>query len=134
MNGNTTVTVVDQGTTQYPYLPPYPTYQIQLNIPTATPVLFNISMQNNSGVPSNAVALVQAAVISSFNGQDGGPKARIGSWLFASRYMANIQALGTWAQIYEIQLGISSANLFSLLMQINQIPTLSATNISVTFS
>jgi hypothetical protein len=134
MNGNTTVTIVDQGTTANPYLPPYPTYQMQFNIPTATPVLFSISMQNNAGVPSNAVTLVQNAVIASFNGQDGGPKARIGSWLFASRYMANIQALGSWAAIYEIQLGISSANLFSLLMQINQVPTLSASNISVTFS
>jgi hypothetical protein len=134
MNGNTTVTVVDPGTTANPYLPPYPTYQMQFNIPTATPVLFSIAMQNNAGVPSNAVTLVQNAVIASFNGQDGGPKARIGSWLFASRYMANIQALGSWAAIYEIQLGISSANLFSLLMQINQVPTLSASNISVTFS
>jgi hypothetical protein len=134
MNGNTTVTLVDQGTTAQPYLPPYPTYQMTFNVPTATPVLFNIQMQNNAGVPSNAVTLVQNAVIASFNGQDGGPRARIGSWLFASRYMANIQALGAWAQVYEIQLGISSANLFSLLMTIGQVPTLTASNISVTFS
>jgi hypothetical protein len=134
MNGNTTVTIVDQGTTANPYLPPYPTYQMQFNIPTATPVLFSISMQNNAGVPSNAVTLVQNAVIASFNGQDGGPKARIGSWLFATRYVANIEALGAWAQIYGIQLGIGSANLNSLLMQINQIPTITAANISVTFS
>lgn len=134
MNGNTTVTVVDQGTTANPYLPPYPTYQMQFNIPTATPVLFSISMQNNASVPSNAVTLVQNAVIASFNGQDGGPKARIGSWLFATRYVANIEALGAWAQIYGIQLGISSANLNSLLMTIAQIPTISASNIAVTFS
>jgi hypothetical protein len=134
MNGNTTVTVIDQGTTAQPYQLPYPTYQMVFNIPTATPILFSISMQNNANVPSNAVALVQAAVIASFNGQDGGPRARIGAWIFALRYAANIEALGGWAQIYSIQLGISSANLSALLMQIGQVPTLIASNISVAFS
>lgn len=134
MNGNTTVTIQDTGTAAYPYSEPYPTYQITYNIPTATPVLFSISMQNNSSVPANAVTLVQNAVIASFNGEDGGTRARIGSWLFASRYVANIQALGSWAQIYSIQIGISAATLTSILMRIDQVPTLSTSNISVTFT
>lgn len=134
MAGNTTVTITDIGTTAQPYNPPYPTYQITYQIPTATPILFSIAMQNNASVPANAVALVQNAVIASFNGQDGGTRARIGSWLFATRFVANIEALGAWAAVYAVQLGISAANLNSVLIAINQVPTLSASNISVTFS
>lgn len=130
-NGNTTVTVLD---TSNNYVPPYPSYQITFNVPTAVPILFAISMQNNANVPANAVALVQGAVIASFTGADGGARARIGSALFASRFYGNIAALGSWAQIFSIQLGITAANLNSLLIQINQVPTLSATNIAVTFS
>jgi hypothetical protein len=73
-------------------------------------------------------------VLASFNGTDGGPRARIGSWLFASRYYANIAALGSWALIYSIQVGVGVANQNSVLIQINQVPTLSASNISVVFS
>jgi hypothetical protein len=129
-NGNTTVTVLDSDG----YSQPYPTYPVTFETPIPTAVQFAISMQNNSGVPANAVALVQAAVLASFNGTDGGPRARIGSWLFASRYYANIAALGSWALIYSIQVGVGVANQNSVLIQINQVPTLSASNISVVFS
>jgi hypothetical protein len=131
-NGNTTETVVDPGTTAQPYNQPYPSYQVTFQIPTPTPVLFAISMKNNSGVPSNAIALVQAAVAQSFVGADGGTRARIGSYIFASRFYANITALGAWAEIFSILLGVGTANQNSVLMQIDQEPTLGA--ISVAFS
>jgi hypothetical protein len=130
-NGNTTVTVYD---TASGYNPPYPSYQIAFETPAATPILFSISMQLNSNTPSNAIALVQAAVIQSFAGQDGGTKARIGSSLYSSRYYANIAALGSWAVIYSIELGVTAPTLSSVLMAANQVPTLSATNIAVVFS
>ena len=130
-NGNTTVTVTDAASG---YNPPYPSYSVTFEIPTPTPVLFAVSLQNNSSVPSNAVALVQAAIIQSFTGGDNGPRARIGSWIFASRFYANIAALGSWASIYSVLLGVGAANQTSVLMQINQVPTISASNISVVFS
>jgi hypothetical protein len=95
-------------------------------------VLFAIIMQQNAQVPSNATALINAAIAAAFSGADGGQRARIGSWIFASRFYAGIAALGAWAQIYSIQLGITTANENSVLMNIDQMPTLGA--ISVTFA
>jgi hypothetical protein len=133
-NGNTSVTVFDQGTTAQPYSPPLPQYIILYQALTNTTVLFSIAMQNNPGVPANAVALVQAAVLQSFTGADNGPRARVGSWIFSSRFYANIAALGPWALIYSIQVGVGTANANAVLMQINQEPVCAASNISVTFS
>ena len=125
---NVTVTVTDG------YSPPYPAYVVKFQIPTPTPILFDVSMQANADVPSNGAALVQAAIIAAFNGEDGGTKARIGSTVFASRYYAGIVALGAWARIYSVQVGILAANLSSVPVAADRIPTISALNISVTFS
>jgi hypothetical protein len=133
-NGNTSVTVFDTGPTNYPYEPPYPQYMVTFQTLTNTAVLFSVSMQNNANVPSNAVALVQAAVLQSFTGADNGPRARVGSWIFASRFYANIAALGPWALIYGIQIGVGTANANAVLMQVNQEPVCTASNISVTFT
>ena len=130
-NGNTTVIVQD---TNSGYNPPYPSYSVSYEVPTPTPILFNVSMQNNAGVPSNGIVLIQNAIIQSFNGGDGGLRARIGSLIFASRFYSNIQALGSWAVIYSIQLGITGANQNTILMTAAQVPTLSASNITVSFT
>ena len=130
-NGNTSVTVQDSSSG---YNLPYPTYTVLFQTPTPTPIIFSVSMQASPNVPANATVLIQNAIISAFNGTDGGSRARIGSTIFASRYYANISALGPWAVIYSLQLGIGSANANSILMQINQVPTLSSTNIAVAYS
>lgn len=129
--GNTTVTVTD--TSSY-YSAPYPTYSVTYEVPTSTAVLFAVSMQNNSSVPSNATTLIQNVIISAFLGEDGGARAKIGSYIFASRFYAGIAALGSWALIYSVQIGTSTANASYVQMQANQAPTLQASNISVTFS
>jgi hypothetical protein len=131
-NGNTTITVMD--TQNGLYTPPYPSYPITFEVPTPTAIKFAVSMANNTNVPSNAILLIQNAIIASFNGQDGGQRARIGSNIFHSRYYANIFALGSWVQVYEIKVGVGTANMDSVLMQVNQVPTLSASDISVVFS
>lgn len=133
-NGNTTVTVQDPGPAIQPYSPPLPQYNVTFQTLNNTTVLFAIAMQNSPGVPSNAISLVQAAVLQSFTGADNGPRARVGSWLFASRFYANIAALGSWASIYSIQIGVSAANANAVLMNINQEPVCAAGNITVTFS
>lgn len=130
MNGNTTQTVVDSVN----YTPPYPSYPITFNIPTATPIKFAVSMQANSSVPSNAIDLVKAAIVAAFNGQDGGARARMGSYVFASRFYAGVAGLGTWSLVYSVQVGITTANQFSVLLGIAQVPTLALSDIAVTFT
>lgn len=129
-NGNTTVTAVDQEG----YAPPYPSYQVTFETPAPTPVLFSVTMQLNPGVPSNAVDLVKAQITKAFNGGDGGQRARIGSLILTSRYYAAIASLGDWVQIYSIQVGVGTANQNSVLMRIDQIPTISDGNITVAIS
>ena len=59
-------------------------------------------------MPADAVTQIQNAIIAAFAGADGGPRARIGSTIFALRFASSIIALGSWAQIISIQIG--SAN------------------------
>lgn len=101
-NGNTTVTVQD---TSPGYNPPLPSYQVSFEIPDALQILFDVVLLNNGQVPSNATALVQAAIQNAFAGGDGGPRATIGSTILASRFIAPILALGTWAQVVSLTIG-----------------------------
>ncbi|WP_347558586.1 hypothetical protein [Robbsia sp. KACC 23696] len=133
-NGDTTFTYTDPGPTGYPYSPPLPTYTGKFQTLKNTPIWFSIAMQNNANVPSDAIAQVQAAIIAAFTGADGGTRARVGSWIFASRFYGSIAALGTWALIYSIELGVGVADQNAVLMQIDQEPTTAATNISVVFT
>lgn len=101
-NGNTTVQVQD---TQSGYVPPYPTYSVTYTIPTALSIYFSVVLANVPGVPANAAVLVQNAIIAAFAGADGGPRARIGTTVFASRFYAPVMALGSWAKIVDIVIG-----------------------------
>lgn len=130
-NGNTTVTVQD---TSSGYVPPYPSYDVTFRIPDPTPVHFAVTIRASAGVPANGAALVQAAIISAFNGTDGGQRARIGGSLFASRFYGAVAAIGAWAQIYSIKLGFSTATLDSIQLRGDQQPTISAASIAVAFT
>jgi hypothetical protein len=100
--GNTTVTVYD---TNSGYTPAYPSYSVTYQVPTSTPICVLVTLKNSAQVPSNVAAQVQAAMQAAFLGSDGGPRARIGSQLFASRFYAGVAALGAWAQIVSILIG-----------------------------
>ena len=104
-NGNTTIVVQD---TSSGYSPPYPSYNVTFQIPAPLSIFFLVTLSSQQIIPSNALALIQAAVISAFAGGDGGPRARIGSSIFASRFYTAVAGLGAWAQIVEIKIG--SAN------------------------
>ena len=101
-NGNTTVTVQD---TSAGYSPPYPSYAVTFERPPTLAVLFAVNIVSSPAVPANAVALIQAAIINAFAGGDGGPRARIGSTILASRFVAPVVALGTWAQVRTLFVG-----------------------------
>lgn len=105
-NGNTLVTVTDDNPL---YNPPHPTYEVRFERPEAVTVVFLVTLATNQSVPANALALIQAAIVAAFAGADGGPRARIGDTIFASRFYAPIASLGSWAQIITLKLGCSNA-------------------------
>lgn len=126
-NGNTTATVLDM---TYDY--PQPSYQVTYNIPTATPILFAVSIVNSSTLPSNIVALVQAAIIAQFNGTNGAARARIGSLILAASYYGVVASAAASVQLISVLIGTSTPTLTSVLVGIDQTPSISAGNISVT--
>ena len=130
-NGSQIVTVQD---TNPAYSAPYPSYQVAFDYATPTPVQISVQMQNNAFVPSDAVSQIQDAVIAAFTGADGGDRARIGGQIIAGRFYAGIAALGSWAQIYAVQLGIASAAYNVVQMTAGQVPTITPSDIVVTFA
>jgi hypothetical protein len=101
-NGNTTVTVYDQSPQ---YVPPYPAYRVSFEIPNPLAILFAVNIVNSNLVPADAATQIQNAIVTAFAGGDGGPRAKIGTKLFASRFYAPVAALGSWAQIISIEIG-----------------------------
>jgi hypothetical protein len=129
MNGNTTVVVQDTSG----YNVPYPSYNITFNIPTNTNIYVAVQLKNNTNLPSNITTLVQNAIIAAFNGTDGGSRARIGSSLYASRYYSGVAAISPYVAILSILIGETSTPTSNLItMGIDQMPIISAANISVT--
>ncbi len=100
-NGNTTVEVQD---TSAGYSPPYPTYDVTFTRPDELTIQFLVILVNNPSVPSDAITQVQNVILNAFAGVDGGPRARIGSTLFASRFYCGVNALGSWVELTSIQI------------------------------
>lgn len=109
-NGNTTVTVEDQNVA---YTPPYPSYDVTFETPTAIPVLFAVNIANSNLVPADAISQIQTAIINAFSGADGGSRATIGGTVYASRYYAAVASLGAWARIIAIDVGSINAPIAS---------------------
>jgi hypothetical protein len=105
-NGNTTVTVYDENPA---YNQPFPAYQVFFERPDPTTVIFAVNIANSVQVPADVAAQIQTAIIAAFAGSDGGPRARIGSTIYASRFYAAVAALGSWAQIISLQIGSINA-------------------------
>jgi hypothetical protein len=130
-NGSTTYTYTDSSTGVLPY----PTYTVKWVTPTSVPVYFAVDIVNNTSVPANITALVQDAILAAFNGQDGGSRARIASTLYAGRYFAGIAAIGNGVELLSIKIGTApSPSATSLALGIDQLPTLSASDIAVTLT
>lgn len=126
-NGNTVITVTDTSG----YQPPYPTYLVQFERPAALPIKVAVQIANNPRLPADIVAQVKTAIVSAFSGGDGGPRARIGSRIFASRFYGPVAAIGANVSILSILVGVSSTTLPSVEAGIDQIPTITAADISV---
>jgi len=105
-NGNTVRTVVDPSPD---YLPPPPSYFVRFERPQIKNFAVLVILKNNAGVPANVRSLIQAVVVAAFAGQDGRPRAKIGSTVFASRLYTGVALLGSWVQIVSIRVGFSGA-------------------------
>jgi uncharacterized phage protein gp47/JayE len=127
MTGNTSFTLTAAG-----FSPPAPQYTYQWETPAPLPILFAVQIANSSTLPTNIVALVQAAIIASFTGTDGSTRVRIGSLLLASKFYAGVANIGAEVSVISILLGSATPTLNSQLIGIDQQPTITAANISVT--
>lgn len=128
MNGNTTVTVVDSEG----YLQPYPEYDITFLRPTPLPILVEVQIANSPSLPADIGALVKAAIIATFTGADGGSRVRIGSLLLASKFYPGVIAIGPEVSVLSILLGDVYADQTSLLIGVDQAPTIDENDIAVT--
>lgn len=129
-NGATTFRVYD---TRYEL--PQPFYDVFWTTATNVAIKFAVQVQNTTLLPSNYVALIKAAIMSAFAGGDGGPVARIGSKLSAGRYYAPVVSAAPAGSVItpnSILIGTGSPTLTSVQMQIDQKPTLLASDITVT--
>ncbi|KVR27841.1 hypothetical protein WK15_11815 [Burkholderia ubonensis] len=126
-NGNTTVTVQDTSVGSQPY----PSYTVKYQTLTPVPILYAVQLVNNPNLPANIVQLVQNAIIAAFTGADGGSRARSNSTIFAGRYYPGVMAIDPSIELLSIQLGWTTANQNSVVMGIDQMPTITASNIVV---
>lgn len=129
-NGNTSVTVEDDSG----YNAPFPEYTVLFQRPVDLPVYFNVTVQNLSALPNATVeANIQAAVVSAFTGGDGGTRARIGSLILATRFIAPIAAAAQVA-ILSVFIGEAPAPAgVSVQVEIDEHPTIAPGNIQVNF-
>lgn len=128
LNGNTTVVVQD--TEGYSW--PYPEYNIKFNRPASLPIKFDVKLANSAALPSNIIQLVKDAIESTFTGQDGSQRARMGGKIFASNFYASVAKISSAVSIIQIKIGTATATLDSLDVGIDQYPTLQESNIVVT--
>ena len=127
-NGNTSVVVTDDSGYNYPQ----PTYTVKFERPAALPVKFAVQLVNASSLPSNIVQLVQDAIIARFNGADGTTRERMGSLILASRYYGAVVSVAPNVSLISVLIGTSTPTLSQVAVGIDQKPTLSVADISVT--
>lgn len=126
--GNTSYTIYDTNGYQIPY----PQYTITWETPAATPILFAIQIQANPLLPSNINTLIQNAIISAAAGGDGGAPFAIGATIYSGRFWSVVAGADPNCSPVSILIGTVTATATSQAIEINQIPTVSATDISVT--
>ncbi|MEX3614585.1 MAG: baseplate J/gp47 family protein [Burkholderia gladioli] len=126
-NGNTSYTVTDDAGYGFPQ----PSYVVKWETPAALPIKFAIQIAKNPSLTSDIVAQVQRAIVSAFNGGDGGERARIGATLFASRFYGPVTKIGAMVSVLSLLLGPDTPTLASFTVPINSTPTIDVSNIDV---
>lgn len=127
-NGNTSVTITD--TSGYSY--PQPQYSIKFERPEALAIKFAINLVNDPLLPANIIDLVKTAVLARFNGTDGTTRERIGALVLASRYYGAVATVAPVVPIISIFIGTTTVDQSQIQIGIDQRPTLTASDITVT--
>lgn len=113
------------------YSNPPPSYEVTFIVPAATSVYFAVKLSSN---PSGLAALIQAAIIAQFNGENDNTPAGIASLITASSFYAAVLAVlvGTGVSLVSIFVGLTASPTgFECQIGIDQTPTLDAGNITV---
>lgn len=126
-NGNTSVIVVDDSGYSYPQ----PTYEVKFNRPNNLPILFDVTIVDDPTLPSNIIDLVKNAIIARFNGVDGTTRERIGSTIYASRYYGAVSVVAANVALVNILIGNVTPTLTTVSAGIDQAPSVSAADITV---
>lgn len=131
LNGTTHYTVYDSVN----YLPPYPSYDMQWLKASPTRVYFNVQIDSSLNPPSDITQQVKNMIISVFNGEyEGIGKARIGSSINAGKYYAPIISISPdTVGVLLLQVSLNGITYTpSVTMGIDQVPTIQASDITVT--
>lgn len=121
--GNTSVSF-PVGTTAF-------TNIVKFNRPDAYQIKFEVNIKSSTLLPADIVNLVKNAIVSAFNGGDGGEKARIGATVYASRYYAPVSLIDSSVGLISILVGNTTPTLTSIDVGVDKYPSLSAVNITV---
>lgn len=129
-NGSTSVTVLDKEG----YTPPYPSYTIKFQRPTAVPVKFLVQVAASSALPTYLTDQIKAAIVARFNGADSyGERERIGGTIYSTRYSDAVSIGGARVLDLLVGVGAPAPSLHVLSMGINEIPTITESNITVSY-
>lgn len=131
LNGTTHYTVYDSVN----YLPPYPSYDMQWLKASPTRVYFKVQIDSSLNPPSDITTQVKNMIISVFNGEyDGIGKARIGSTINAGKYYAPVISINPdTVGVLLLQVSLNGTTYSpSVTMGIDQVPTIQASDITVT--
>lgn len=126
--GNVTETIEDMN-----YNVPRPAYDISFNVPTDKAIKFAVQITASQYLPSDSTQKIKDAIIAAFTGEDGGFRARIGSQITAGRYYAGVAGISPYCDVISLLLGTTSPTLNSIEMGIDENPTLTQSDITVTY-
>lgn len=127
-NGNTSVTVVDSVGYSYPQ----PSYTVKFERPATFAIKFAVRLVNDPLLPMNIVTLVKNAIMARFDGSDGTTRERIGATVFSSRYYGAVSSCAPNVSLLDILIGTTTVTLTQVPVGIDQRPTLTASDITVT--
>jgi hypothetical protein len=127
-NGNTSTTITDDSGYSYPQ----PAYVVKFERPPALPIKFAVQIVNSPSLPSDIVTLVKNVIIARFNGADGTTRERIGALILASRYYGAVVAVASNVSLLSVLIGTSTPTLTQVAVGIDQRPTITAADITVT--
>lgn len=126
-NGNTSETVTDPSG----YQSPVPTYTVKFEIPPDEPINFAVQIANSASLPSNIVALTNAAITAAFNGTDGSLRCRIAALILASKFYPGIIGIGPEVSLLSVLIGTSTATLTQVQMGIDQQPVIGTISVEL---